>query len=224
MSMIGFVGPAKDTAAMRALAHECNGPRKSEYVEARRRVGVTKERIFLAETPMGAMVCAYGEGLNAGFQMARYAASNNAFDKFFLESLVKISGVDFAKMPAGPPPHLAFEWSNGKPGKKATMIGAPLAKPAEFWAMCREMTRRYAEHGESRERHGVTLERAFVLHDAKMVAVYVEGDDPAHGVGAVMQSSNDYDKWFADTASAVHGIDFRAGPPPAPELLVSFDA
>jgi hypothetical protein len=224
MSKIGFVGPAKDAAAMRALAQECNGARKNEFVESRRRAGITKERVFLAETPMGPMVCAYGEGLNAGFQMARFAASSHPFDKHFLESLAKVAGVDFSKMPAGPSPHLAFEWANGKPGKKCTMIGAPIPEPAKFWQMCREMTRRYAEHGESRERHGVTLERTFVLHDAKMVAVYLEGEDPANAIGAIMQSTAAYDQWFVQQISAVHGIDFRAGPPPQPELLVSYDA
>jgi len=224
MSMIGFVGPAKDVAAMRALAQECSGSRKGEFVESRKRAGITKERVFLAETPMGPMVLAYGEGLNAGFQMARFAASSNAFDKHFIETLQKVAGVEFSKLPPGPTPHLAFEWSSGKPGKKCTMIGAPIPEPAKFWAMCREMSRRYPEHGESRERQGVTLERAFVLHDAKMVAVYLEGDDPAHGVGAIMQSSAAYDAWFVQQISAVHGIDFKAGPPPVPELLVSYDA
>jgi hypothetical protein len=85
------------------------------------------------------------------------------------------------------------------------------------------MTGRYGEHAESRQRHGITLERAFYLHDAKMVAIYLEGDDPAQAVGKSMSSTAAYDKWFTDTASAVHGIDFRAGMPPAPELLVSFD-
>ncbi len=83
---------------------------------------------------------------------------------------------------------------------------------------------RYAEHGEARERSGITLERVFYLHDAKMVAVYIEGDDPAHAMQKAMTSTTGYDKWFIDHASAVHGIDMRAGLPPQPELYYSYDA
>jgi len=224
MSSVGFVGPVRDVDAFKAFAKEVNGARKGEHNEACRRHGKTKERVFLAQTPMGAMVNVYSEGLNAGFFMARLRGSSNAFDKFYLESLSKMSGVNLSDLPAGPPPNLAFEWENGKPGKASTMIGMPVPEAAKFWQFCREMTARYAEHGEARESKGITLERAFYLHDAKMVAVYLEGDDPAGAIAKSLTSSLPYDKWFIDQASAVHGIDMRAGMPPKPELYFSFDA
>jgi hypothetical protein len=224
MSSIGFVGPVKDVEAFKAFAKEVSGARKGEHAESCKRLGITKQRVFLAQTPMGAMVNAYSEGLNAGFFMARLRVSTNAFDKFYLESLNKMTGVKITELPAGPPPNLAFEWANGKPGKASTMIGAPVPDAAKFWQFCREMTMRYAEHGESRERSGITLERAFYMHDAKMVAVYLEGDDPAQAIQKSMTSSAAYDQWFIDQASAVHGIDMRANMPPKPELYTSFDA
>jgi hypothetical protein len=223
MSSIGFVGPVKDVEAFKHFAREVNGARKAEHDEACRRHGLTKQRVFLAQTPMGAMVNVYSEGLNVGFFMARLRASTNAFDKFQLESLNKMTGVNLTDLPAGPPPNLAFEWANGKHGKASTMIGAPVPDAAKFWQFCREMTIRYAEHGESRERSGITLERVFYLHDAKMVAVYIEGDDPAQAIQKSLGSSAAYDKWFIDQASAVHGIDMRASMPPKPELFYSFD-
>jgi hypothetical protein len=57
-----------------------------------------------------------------------------------------------------------------------------------------------------------------------MAAVYLEGDDPAAGIAKSLASGQPYDKWFVDHASAVHGIDMRAGAPPKPELYYSFDA
>jgi hypothetical protein len=224
MSSIGFVGPVKDVEAFKEFAKEINGARKAEHADACRRHGTKKERVFLAQTPMGAMVNFYAEGLNAGFFMARLRASSNAFDKFYLESVSKMSGINWSDMPAGPPPHLAFEWENGKPGKASTMIGMPAPDAAKFWQFCREMTSRYAEHGESREHSGITLERAFYMHDAKMVAVYLEGDDPATAIAKSLSSTLPYDKWFIDHASAAHGIDLRAGIPPQPELYFKFDA
>jgi hypothetical protein len=224
MSQIAFVGPVKDVEAFKSFAKEINGARKAEHVEACKRYGRTKERVFLAQTPMGAMINVYTEGLNAGFLMARLRTSSNAYDKFYLESVKKINGVDMTSLPAGPPPHLAFEWTNGKPGKASTMIAAPVPDVSKFWQFCREMTTRYTEHGESREQNGITLERAFYLHDAKMAAIYFEGDDPAGAIQKSTTSSSAYDKWFIDHASAVHGIDMRAGMPPKPELCWSFDA
>jgi hypothetical protein len=165
----------------------------------------------------------YGEGLNSGFAVARMQTSSNAFDKYFLEMMRKMAGVNPAELPAGPSPHLAFEWSNGKVGKASTMIGAPVPEPAKFWQFCREMSARYPEHSESRQRQGITLERSFYLHDAKMVAVYIEGDDPAQVVENAHTSTATYDKWFIERISDVHGIDRSAGAPPRPELLISYD-
>lgn len=208
---------------MRSFAKEINGAKKAEYVESRRRLGITKERVFLVDTPMGTLSPVYNEGLNAAFMMSRAKSSSNPFDKYFLETIAKIYGADFTTIPAGPPPNLAFEWKNGKQGKSSTMIGAPVKDSGTFWQFCREMSSRYTEHGESRQRAGITLERVFFLHEAKMVAVYIEGDDPGRSMQTVMSSTGTYDKWFTDRASAIHGIDFRATPPPTPELLVAFD-
>jgi hypothetical protein len=223
MSTIGFIGPVKDMAALRALASEINGPRKAEYLEAQRRERCHKERVFLVETPMGPMSLIYRDAPNAGYRMAHIAASSNAFDKFYMQSVQKVAGVDFTKLPPGPPPHLVFEWTNGRAGKNCTMIGAPVPDASKFWKLCREMTQRSAEHSESRERHGITLERAFYLHDAKMAVVYMEGDDPQKALESNTSSTAAYDVWFAEQISNVHGIDFRAHKPPKAELLVSYD-
>jgi hypothetical protein len=170
------------------------------------------------------MIMAYREAPNAGFHMANLVSSSHPFDKFYVESLVKIAGVDFSKMPPGPPPHLVFEWTNGQRSRSCTMIAAPVPDPAKFWSMCREMSKRSAEHRESRESQGIVLEQAFYLHEAKMVAVYLEGEDPQNAMQRAMNSSFAYDRWFIEQATAVHGIDFKKTPPPAPELLVLFDA
>jgi hypothetical protein len=224
MSTIGFVGPVKDVGAVRAFASEINGARKADYLAAQKRNGCIRERVFLSETPMGPMIMVYREAPNAGLQMANLSGSSNAFDKFYVESVTKMAGVDFTKLPPGPPPHLAFEWTSGKRGKGSTMIGAPVPEPAKFWKMCREMSMRQAEHKESRERNGIVLEQAFYLHDAKMVAAYIEGDDPQASLEKMLTSTSTYDRWFVDQITAVHGIDFRAHTPPKPELLVTYDS
>src|SRR5437763_320130 len=102
MSMIGFVGPVKDVAAMRAFASEVNGPRSAEHAAACKRHGCSKERIFVSEGPMGPICLVYREAINAGMQMALLAGSSHPFDKFYVASVVKMAGVDFTKLPPGP--------------------------------------------------------------------------------------------------------------------------
>lgn len=223
MSSVGFVGLVKNVDALRRFVSEVNGAKQGEFADSRKRLGITKERVFLGQTPMGPAVYAYTEGLNAGFAMARMRSSTLPFDKYFLETMTTITGRNLADLPAGPPPHLAFEWTNGKRGKSATMIGAPTPDASKFWQLCREMTMRYGEHAESRESHGITFERVFYMHDAKMVAVYIEGDDPAAAMEQSMKSTSAYDQWFMEATAKVHGIDFRAGPPPRPEQIVTLD-
>jgi hypothetical protein len=224
MSTIGFAGPLKDMDLARTFASELKGPRRAEYLAAQKRHGVTRERVFVTETPMGAMIMAYREAPNAGFQMATLSASSNAFDKFYLESIAKFVGVDFASLPPGPPSHLAFEFTNGMRSRECTMLCAPVPEPSKFWKLCREMSMRAADHRESRERHGIVFEQAFYLHDAKMAVVYLEGDDPQGAMERANQSTASYDRWFVDQITAVHGIDFRSHAPPKAELLMLFDA
>ena len=224
MSSVGFVAPVKEGAAARAFAAELKGERRAEYVSAQKRQGCTRERIFLTETPMGPMIVGYRDAHNAGFHMATLASSSSAFDKWYIESISRIAGRDLATMPAGAPPHLAFEWTNGQRSRSCTMIAAPVPDPSKFWQMCRDMSMRSGDHKESRERQGIVFEQAFYLHEMKMVAVYLEGTDVDGAMERSMSSTASYDKWFIEQASAVHGIDFKAHAPPKPELLVLFDA
>lgn len=224
MSTIGFAAPVKDVNAARAFAAELKGARRNEYVAAQKRNGCTRERIFVAETPMGPMILGYREAINAGFQFATLASSSNAFDKFYVESIIAMAGRDPMKTPPGPPPHLAFEWASGERARSCTMIVAPMPDVSKFWQMCREMSMRAGDHKESREGHGIVLEQAFYMHDAKMVAVYLEGPGADTAIERMVSSTASYDRWFIEQASAVHGVDFRASAPPKPELLFLFDA
>ena len=224
MSTIGFIGPVKDVALARSFASELKGSRQAEYIASQKRGGCVRERIFLTETPKGSMIMVYREAPNAGFRMAQLASSSNPFDKFMMESVVKMSGVEFMSLPPGPPPHLAFEWTDGRRSRNCTMFGAPVPDPTKFWKFCREMSMRSAEHRESREQHGIVFEQAFYLHEAKRGVVYLEGDEPQTAMERSIKSSSTYDRWFLDQVTAVHGIDFRSQVPPKSELLVLFDA
>jgi hypothetical protein len=224
MSATAFVGPVKNVDAAREFAAGLKGERQAEWLASERRTGCKRERVFLAETPNGTMVMIYREAENAGNHLSQLKASSNPFDRHYIESISKMAGVDITSFPPGPPPHLVFEWMGGERARNCTMIAAPVPDPAKFWQFLREMSSRPAEHSESRQRHGIVFERAFYMHEAKMAVVYMEGKDPAASIGEIMQSTATYDKWFVEQLAKVHGMDPKAAPTKAPELLVLFDA
>lgn len=82
---------------------------------------------------------------------------------------------------------------------------------------------RRAAYKESRKKHGITREHV-TLQTTPMgdfVVVHIEGPEQSV-VGAMMQSTGEFDTWFRDTVLiGVHGFDPK-GPPPPP-LVVMLD-
>lgn len=52
------------TEAWKSAVAEMTGPRKNEYIEARRALGISKEVVCLQQTPHGDFVCVYLEAAN----------------------------------------------------------------------------------------------------------------------------------------------------------------
>jgi hypothetical protein len=222
--------PVVDVPALRRLTQELTGPKKGELAEARRRLGVTMERVFLLATPMGHVLLVHAEGDNIVQFGPRLMASNNPTDKWFMAQANPIHGFTAGQMPFVAPPQLGFEWGRHTAGATdAAALAAPIqaGKVEDWWKFCGELSIRGGEHAESRRAAGVTLERAFVAQTPQgaFALVYMEGTGKAADrMARFAASTSDYDKWFADRAKAIHGIDLRGStPPPAAELLFSGD-
>jgi hypothetical protein len=224
MSVMAFGAPIKDVNAARELAAELKGDRRAEYVASQRRSGCVRERVFLGESPMGPIQMVYREGLNAGYRVAQLMASSNAFDKYYLETISRISGIDLSTRPAGPISHLAFEWTSGERHRNCTMFMAPVPDASKLWSFLRDVSARPAEHTESRQRMGLCYEQVFYLHDAKMIVGYCEGPDAQKAFSTMLESTSAYDRWFVEQTAVVHGMDLRKQKMTPPELLVLFDA
>jgi hypothetical protein len=88
----------------------------------------------------------------------------------------------------------------------------------------RHLKEHRSEYLQSRQRSGVTLERAFLQHNpdgSSLVVAYLEGD---RGFGEMMSAlvSSDIplDRYFIEKNREATGIDFAAGPQgPEPELV-----
>ncbi len=97
--------PGKTEAWKEAMA-SINGPRRKEYEEARRRIGVKREVVGLQSTPQGDLVAVYMEAEDLPKAFAAMLASEAPFDRWFVEEVLKgIHGWDPSRgpLPFSPP-------------------------------------------------------------------------------------------------------------------------
>jgi hypothetical protein len=81
----------------RVFGKEVMGLRASEMDASRRPISVTREAVWMHETPMGDMGIVLIEGENVAEANRRFAASTEPFDVWFKETVLDFSGVDFSR-------------------------------------------------------------------------------------------------------------------------------
>lgn len=83
------------TDAWKKAASEMTGPRKREFEESRRRMGLTREVVSLQQTPNGDYVVVCLEGADPDSVPGKYLKSDKPFDRWFAETiLVGAHGLD----------------------------------------------------------------------------------------------------------------------------------
>lgn len=90
------------------FAHDLNVTYHEEFQASRRKLGV-RERVFLQQTPMGEMVIVTLEGEEPETAFQNFASGNDAFTKWFLESVKKLHGFDLSAPPPAPLPELVID-------------------------------------------------------------------------------------------------------------------
>ena len=111
MTSYAFVAPILPGKldAWKRLCAEVSGPRKSQHVQARQRAGVTRELVWLQQTPQGDMAIVYWDADDPGRAMQYMATSSDPHDRWFVEQAKEIHGIDLTQAP--PPPNtLTTEW------------------------------------------------------------------------------------------------------------------
>ena len=84
--------------------------RREEFEASQRRLSVTKEEWALQQTPMGSMVIVRFECPDVEAAFAGLAESNDAFDVWFRERVLEITGVDLAAPSDDPLPEVILAW------------------------------------------------------------------------------------------------------------------
>lgn len=80
-----------------------------------------------------------------------------------------------------------------------------------------------ADHEKSRDRAGVTMERAYSMETPQgtlVVAYWESRDDLAKTIEVLARSDLPFDKWFFDATKELHGIDLRQAPAGSPPELL----
>lgn len=98
------------TEAWKAAAQELLGSRKREHEESRRRLGITREIASLQSTPAGDWVVVCLEADDPDGVIPRILASDDPFDRWFAETVLKgAHGIGVVQEP--PPPNQVFlDW------------------------------------------------------------------------------------------------------------------
>lgn len=103
--------------AWRRFCQELSGSRRQTYVASRRRLGVTRERVELVETPFGATAVNTIEATDLSKAFAQIATSVLPFDLWYRERLHELHNITLSSYEQFAQPALAsagqeliFEW------------------------------------------------------------------------------------------------------------------
>jgi hypothetical protein len=192
---------------------------KEAYIESRRRLGVTLERVYWQHTPMGDFVVAYLETRGSVAEsFGAPAQSDLDIDKFFVAKIKEVHGIDLSQPPAGPPPETVGEWFDPKVTARGRGMAfcAPLVsgKEDEGRAFAREAyVNRVDEFAASRRAIGQNAEVVTLIETPQgpVIAVYVEGSDPFDGNRKFAASTSPFDVWFKQECAKIFApfVDFN---------------
>ena len=105
MAAIGFVLPILPGKKEQwtTFHEELSGPRRAEYEDCLRRIGVTRHSVHLQETPNGEMVVVYVEADDLQRAFGELGASQGAFEVWFRQQALETEGIDLTQGMANPP-------------------------------------------------------------------------------------------------------------------------
>lgn len=97
--------------AWRRFHQALQGSRRCEYEESRRRLGITKELVWFAQTPSGEMAIVYLETEQPERVIPQLMESTAPFDHWYRQQLLELHNVDVCQLPLRSVSELIFAWS-----------------------------------------------------------------------------------------------------------------
>ncbi|MEA2586147.1 MAG: hypothetical protein QOF33_4232 [Thermomicrobiales bacterium] len=114
--------PGKEGTWERTMA-DLAGPRRAEFAAARRRQGITRERIWWQHTPQGDLEVLYLETDDPARAFGEIASSREPFDVWFRGFVLEHYGIDLSQPMPGPLPELVLDWGADE-GSTGDGVGA----------------------------------------------------------------------------------------------------
>ena len=223
MNSLAFLAPILpgQSDTFRRFAKEVAGPRRKEMDESRRPIGVTRETTWLQSTPMGDILLVYLEADDVAKANGEFAASQSPFDRWFKETALTATGVDFGQpLPAGLSEPL-FE-TPIVASKASLAVAVPVAPgktdDLKRWAKDQAGVNR-DKFSDFMHRAGVARACIYLVHTPQgdFAIQYSEGDNPGAAYQYFATSSHPYDQWNREQLAALHGMDFSKPFPGLPE-------
>ena len=83
--------------AWRQFCQEITGLRQQMHETSRRRLGITRERLALMESPYGAAAVTTIEAANVVDALGQMTSSDDLFDRWYREQMLELYGVSLAR-------------------------------------------------------------------------------------------------------------------------------
>lgn len=220
--------PGKTESDIRGIAERFKAEPEA-YWESRRGAGVTLERVYWQQTPMGDFVVAYVESEKSVPEaMAAYAHDSSEPGRFFREKMLEIHGIDMTQPPPGASPETIGEWADPQIHRRGSGFAfcAPLIPEAEEKG--KQFTRdAYSSEGMTESRRALRQNLEVVTLNqtpqGPVIAVYVEGRDPFQSNQEFAASQRPFDVWFKEQLKQIFPphIDFGQPVPGITEIFNS---
>ena len=103
--------------AWRRFCQELSGGRRQAHADSRQRMGITRERLSLLESPFGSVAVTTLEALDVNTALAHMIGSQLPFEIWFRERLQDLHGVNLTRYQQykastpEEPQELLFEWN-----------------------------------------------------------------------------------------------------------------
>lgn len=111
MDTIGFVAPLLPgkTETDRAAMISCwRGERRADYEASRKRLGITREAVFIQPTPDGDVAVVYWEADDVETALKGMADSDQPFDRWFRDHVREVHGMNVED--GFPPPEQVMDF------------------------------------------------------------------------------------------------------------------
>ena len=96
--------------AWRRFCQEMQGRRQEGYEQSRRQLGIASEAVWLLRTARADVAVVRVNTEEPEHLLARLAASDHPFDRWFKEQIGEICGLDLSPAFVGPTMELVFTW------------------------------------------------------------------------------------------------------------------